>query len=106
MTEPPAFYRRVLVRGRKAYTCCECGTTLAAGEQHYSCSGKWGERVTTFRTCRACKELIDQIDASDPFEPTPFGELVSTVARIDEEANWPEVQAFRERAALSARRGN
>ena len=98
MSEKPVFYRQQNVRGRKQHTCYECDATIPAGAEHIASSGKWDDAVRTYRTCLLCHELIRKIDASDPFEPTPFGELRHVVAQLDEGLDWPEVQAFRSRA--------
>ena len=75
--------------GRPLHMCCECGSSIAAGERYESCRGKWeswtdstGKRhsgIQTLRTCLACVELRDSLAALDD-GCFCFGELAEAVA--------------------------
>ena len=65
--------------GRPLHTCCECGSSITAGERYESCRGKWDSGVQTMRTCLACVELRDSLAALDD-GCFCFGELEEAVA--------------------------
>ncbi len=49
-----------LVKARKEHLCCECGRTIARGEQYENASGKTEGGLWRFHTCLTCGEIRDQ----------------------------------------------
>lgn len=56
MCECPTMYSEVIRRARKPHRCCECGITIAPGEQYQVACGKW-EEFNSFNTCMPCVEI-------------------------------------------------
>jgi hypothetical protein len=46
-----------LVKGRKAYTCCECRTEIPVGEEHEVASAVQDGKWWTQRTCLPCSRI-------------------------------------------------
>jgi hypothetical protein len=53
-----ALYREGFSRARNAYTCCECGVSIAIGERYQWASGKTeGGGMFREHTCEVCAEI-------------------------------------------------
>lgn len=76
--EGPSVSSVKIVRGRKAYRCCECGETIEKGERHESYAGCWEGEWTTHRTCLGCKAIRDDL-CSCGFV---FGQLREAVGEV------------------------
>ena len=100
----PAFSETTKPRARKSYTCCECGSVIAAGERYESCRGKWeswtdstGKRhggIQTMRTCLPCVELRDEIAGLSDDGCFCFGELADEAAEIAYEMSEGWIDPF------------
>jgi hypothetical protein len=55
--ETPEFCETTRPKARREHTCCECGRTVAIGEQYESVVGKWDGEISRFRTCAECAEI-------------------------------------------------
>jgi len=59
---PPAFYDRRIVKGRKEHKCDECLRVIEKGEEHEYAKGVWEGDFSDFRTCQTCLDMIKEID--------------------------------------------
>ena len=59
---PPTFYERKNVKGRKEYKCDECLQNIAKGEQHEYAKGLWEGKLSDYRTCQTCLDMITEIE--------------------------------------------
>lgn len=79
MCECPTMYHEEIVTARKPHHCCECGLTIAKGEQYESVSGMWDGRFDRIKTCLPCMETrqkaTEGIRSGDCCELPAFGEL-------------------------------
>lgn len=50
----PDFYDDRIVKAHKPFRCCECCDTISAGRKCQVATGKWDDRIETFRTCIPC----------------------------------------------------
>jgi len=89
----PAFSETTTPIARKPYTCCECGSVIAAGERYESCRGKW-ESIQTMRTCVPCVELRDEIAGLSDDGCFCFGELADEAAEIAYEMSEGWIDPF------------
>ena len=44
-------------RAAKPHWCGECCEAISKGDRYESASGKWGDRVSTQKTCLSCVEI-------------------------------------------------
>jgi hypothetical protein len=68
---PEVFEKRVL-RARKRYRCCECGSVIGVGEMYERVSGLWDGRWARYKTCVVCARIRRDYCA-------PFGYLRETI---------------------------
>ena len=81
--DPPEFYDEGTRRARKIHRCCECGGPIPVGTVHRYMTGKWDDRVETYRECPMCTEVRDWARISlDCFCSNIFGELHSDVMEM------------------------
>lgn len=48
-------------KARKRYFCCECHEPIEPGEVYQNGRGKWDGHWTTYRTCKTCATMRDQL---------------------------------------------
>jgi hypothetical protein len=53
-----------MVKARKQHKCCECYVIIKAGDIYEKVVGKWDGEFCTFKTCKICVEIRDQIFCS------------------------------------------
>jgi len=51
------FYSDSIVKARKPHKCCECGFTIAPGQQYERVSGKSDGDIWVSKTCGPCAEI-------------------------------------------------
>ena len=56
--EPASVYVESWRRARKEHKCCECHAPIRVGERHQFASGLWDGAWGSFRTCKACADII------------------------------------------------
>jgi len=49
------FYNARMVIARKPHRCGECGREINRGETYHAASGKFEDKVDTYRTCAHCR---------------------------------------------------
>lgn len=62
LDNPPTFYDCKNVKGRKEHKCDECLQSIAKGEQHEYAKGLWEGKLSDYRTCQTCLDMIKEID--------------------------------------------
>ena len=90
MTEWPASgtVKKKIVKGRKAYKCCECRKVIEKGEKHESFEACWPscDGWDTFRTCLKCVKIkglaLAKYDSSVYHEEVGFGELYDYIREM------------------------
>lgn len=80
----PAFSRTGSVKSaRKVYRCDECRGPIFQGERYEYLTGRWDDRVDTFRVCTACLDLRAWAKISVPcFCSNVIGELHDRIAEM------------------------
>lgn len=67
--ELPEFYSYNEPIARKAHVCCECSAPILRGEQHFSCTGKWGGELSSWHQhllcMEACMFIRDKLNGGD-----------------------------------------
>ena len=53
----PSFFNETFPRARKVHKCCECNGDIKPGEKYHKASGKWGDRLNTYKTCMPCHNI-------------------------------------------------
>lgn len=91
--DPPTFYEAKQVRGRKKYECCECLSVIAKGEPHERAAGLWEGSFDTFRTCKLCTDMRDEIG----LQCYAHGLMMDVVDERDFEAGSPAVEFLKRR---------
>lgn len=81
----PGFCNSTLRVARKPHKCTECGEAIAAGMRHEITTGKWGDEISTFRTCLSCREIRNHFGC----EGWVFGQLWEDL----EENFFPDMKA-------------
>lgn len=64
----PEVFSNRLVKARKPYKCCECGSDIAAGEKYHSIFGVWDHDPGSYRVCADCevvREWLLKLDLPD-----------------------------------------
>jgi hypothetical protein len=101
-------YNEVIRRARKPHKCCECGVTIAAGEQYQAVCAKWDGQFDSFCTCMPCVEIraksIAGLNSHDCCDLPCFTELYEYVSNgLPDTADL--VAEMKARRALSAPAG-
>lgn len=52
--DPWNFFHDEIRKAAKPHRCCECGRTIAKGEQYTHSVGKMDDRMSTYRQCQHC----------------------------------------------------
>ncbi len=74
--EPPKFSETRMVKARKEHKCIECLEPIKKGEEYQRCSGLWDGGFNTYRTCKHCADLRNEIVKNNPYsEGIAFGDL-------------------------------
>ncbi len=55
------FFRDRMVRGRKAYTCCECRRVVPKGVRHEYAEGVFEDEWFHYRTCELCVSIRNSL---------------------------------------------
>ncbi len=55
--DSPDFYLDKKVKAIKYHVCSECHKIINKGEIYSHVTGKWGDRISTFKTCQFCLEV-------------------------------------------------
>lgn len=53
-TEMPETVREIRRKARKQHKCCECASTIEAGDEYVYISGVWNGEPRSFKQCRNC----------------------------------------------------
>lgn len=53
----PEFITEKIVRAKKEYRCCECGSKIIKGNTYEYVRGKWEDSFSTYRTCVSCSKI-------------------------------------------------
>ena len=61
--DSPVFFAEVWRRARVSHVCCECRGIINPGEDYQTLSGKWDGGVLSYKTCAACVDLRDSMNA-------------------------------------------
>ena len=55
--ERPIFYVKKIRTARKVHRCNECYSAIVPGKKYEHVSGKWDDRVGSYKTCQRCLDL-------------------------------------------------
>lgn len=74
--DPPEVYSSRIVRGRKLYSCYECGKPIAIGETHEYVFAVWGGYPGSPRTCMSCVGIRNFVKTNIPCFCWGHGNLI------------------------------
>ena len=86
MSEMPSAFNETWRTARKEHRCCECRSTIRAGERYRYVSGVWDGQGRSFKQCADCAELSIAFtaDAAYPEEAPGLGMLAGFITDSDE----------------------
>lgn len=82
----PEFCTVTVRKARKAYSCCECGGRILAGEQYEYTFGKWEGTVDQHHLCRHCVDLRQWVKNNVPCLCWAYGNITEDCREAVEEA--------------------
>lgn len=82
----PSAFNETYRTARKEHRCCECRSTIRAGERYRYVSGVWDGQGCSFKQCGDCAELSVAFttEAAYPEEAPGLGMLVEFITDGDE----------------------
>lgn len=60
----PDIYEATVLKGRKAWRCCECLDDIPVAQRHEHVKGLWEDCWSEFRTCLDCVAMRDESECS------------------------------------------
>jgi RNase P subunit RPR2 len=87
--DAPEFYSVYIVkRARKQHKCDECHGVVMPGETYEATSGKWGGDVSTFVTCKHCRDLRVWVKNNVPCLCVMHGDMDEQMRDAIQSATW------------------
>ena len=81
MSEQPECWLHVQPTARKDHKCSECFGVIRKGETYHRISGVWEGTPETFKRCRVCHEIIEELDRDADIEDgVTMGNLIEFVS--------------------------
>lgn len=59
--DSPEFFNKTSPKARQPYFCYECGEVIERGKRYRCEVGKWDGKIKTYRTCRTCAKIRDDM---------------------------------------------
>jgi len=84
MGDTPSAYKEKWRLARKPHKCCECHGTIFYKEKYHYFSGVWDSRGDSFKTCKECYDLREEVSVDCCYDERPcFGELWEYISESD-----------------------
>ncbi len=84
MSEYPEAYTEEWRLARKPHKCCECGGTIFYKEKYNYCSGVWDSQGRSYKTCKDCYDLRQEISEDFSYDERPcFHDLWEYISESD-----------------------